>query len=122
MTDENKQAADKNLIDRITEVVEEVMKSKLATFEKTIDGKIEAIIKTKEAEVELALRKSFGLENDPVVHMSEMIAAVRKASLENADAGKRTPAPDKLEKANPDGNAPANPFAKMLAEYGGIKP
>lgn len=109
------------LMARITAVIEDVMKSKLDTFEKKIDEKIEAILKSKEVEVEAALRKGFGLEQDPVVHMSDMIEYGRKIALEKADTGKRTPA--KEGGATPEGNLSTNPIDKMFneARKGGLQ-
>ena len=109
-------SGDPSMIDRIMKVVEEVMNAKLSAFEKTIDGKIDAIVKAKEAEVELALRKGFGLEQDPVVHMSDMISAIRKASLEHAETEKRTPGPE--NKPGPEGTVTPSALDKLLEEFG----
>ncbi len=104
------------LIDRIIAVTEEVMKARLAEFEKKIDTKIDEILKSKEVEVEQALRKGFGLEKDPVLHMSDLIKFGRKSALEDADTAKKTPAP--VEKATPEGNVSPNPIDNLLKEYG----
>ena len=112
----NEVQPEKTLIDRITGVVDEVMKAKLCDFEKKIDAKIEDILKAKEVEIEQALRKTFGTETDPVIHRSDLIASLRKAELERADTQKKTPAP--VEKAGPEGNKPANPIDLKLQEYG----
>jgi hypothetical protein len=109
--------AEATLIDRVTGVIEDVMKAKLATFEKKIDDKIESILKAKEIEIEQALRKSFGTETDPVIHSSDMIAFFRKAQLEASDASKKTPAA--IEKAGPEGTKPSNPIDKMYNDFGG---
>lgn len=105
-------AEDPTLIDRILHVVEDVMKAKMDNFEKKIDDKIDAILKTKEVEVEKALRKGFGLENDPVVHMSDLIEYGRKQALEKAETGKRTPASE--TPAGPEGNTPQNPIDELF--------
>jgi hypothetical protein len=110
---------DITLIDRITGVIEDVMKAKLGTFEKTIDEKLEAIIKAKEIQIEQALRKSFGTETDPVIHSSDMIAYFRKAQLDNAESGKKTPA--SVEKAGPEGTMPQSPFDAMLKPFTEVK-
>jgi hypothetical protein len=107
------------LIDRITGVIDDVMKAKLASFEAKIDGKIDAILKAKEVEIEQVLRKSFGTEQDPVIHSSDMIAYIRKAQLESSEANKKTPAP--IEKAGPEGTASKNPFDSMLKPFEGAK-
>jgi len=109
------------LIDRIMGVMSDVMTKKLDDFEKKIDTKIDGILKTKEVEIEQALRKGFGLEQDPVVHMSDMITYGRKMALEKADTGKRTPG--KEGEKGPEGTASTNPIDKMFEETrkGGLK-
>ncbi len=83
--------AEKGLTERIFSVIEDALNKKLEAFEKKIDEKIDTILKTKEVEVEKALRKGFGLEQDPVVHMSELISYGRKLALEKGESDKRTP-------------------------------
>jgi len=109
------------LIDRIMGVMSDVMTKKLDDFEKKIDGKIETILKSKEVEIEQALRKGFGLEQDPVVHMSDMITYGRKMALEKADTGKRTPA--KEGDKGPEGTVATDPISKMFneARKGGLQ-
>jgi hypothetical protein len=110
-------AVDKPLVDRIMAVVEDVMKAKLDTFEKKIDEKIDVILKSKEVEVEQALRKGFGLEQDPVIHMSDLVKYGRKIGLENSESGKKTPAA--LEKAGPEGTGKIeNPIDAQLKAFG----
>lgn len=112
---------EKSLIDRIMGVVEDVMKAKLTEFEKKIDTKIDTLLKTKEVEVEQALRKGFGLENDPVVHMSDLIAHGRKLGLETSAPEKRSPAtsptpgPEGIQKAGD------NEIDKLFDEAVGVK-
>lgn len=107
-------SATQPLTERIMGVVEEVMMAKLDAFEKKIDGKIDVLLKSKEVEIEQALRKGFGLEQDPVVHMSDLIAYGRKAALEKADTGKRTPAPEGAP--GPEGNVKPDLLQKMFAD------
>ncbi len=103
----------------VNEYVEKKIESRFSQLEKHLDERTDAIMKAKEIEVEQALRKGFGLENDPVIHQSDLISAIRKAQLETAESAKKTPAPDALTKSTgPDGNAPPmNPFQKMVADY-----
>lgn len=122
--------AEKTLFERVMSVMEDVRKNDLAMFQKKLesfeaklDEKIDGILKAKEVEVEQALRKGFGLEQDPVVHMSDLIGAIRKASLEQAETGKRTPAP--VEKGGPEGTKTLSPIDDLLKEFGvvgGTKP
>ena len=107
-TTETAKALDFNLTQRIEAVIKDVFNLKIAALEKRMDNKIEELLKGKEVEMEQALRKGFGLDTDPVIHQSDLVSAIRKAALENAETGKRTPAP--TEKAGPDGNKTADPF------------
>jgi len=110
---EQKAVKDLNLTERIEAVIKDVLDLKLSALEKAMDTKIEDILKAKEVEMESALRKGFGLDNDQVIHQSDLVAAIRKAALENAETAKRTPAPK--EKAGPDGTAsPQDAFDKAV--------
>lgn len=106
-----------NLEQRIMGVMKDVIDVKIASLEKALDEKIDAILKSKEIEMEQALRKGFGLENDPTIHKSDMIAFFRKAQLEAADSQKKTPAA--IEKAGPEGNKSGNPIDQIFDSYGG---
>ena len=105
---------EKTLEQRIFGVMEDVMTKKLGEMEKRMDEKIETILKAKEIEVEKALRKGFGLEQDPVVHMSDLIEHGRKLALEKADTGKRTPAPE--TPLGPEGNTQPTPIDEIFAK------
>jgi len=118
-----KPSEDQTLFDRVMKVMKEVRDSDLAMFQKKLesfeaklDEKIDGILKAKEVEVEQALRKGFGLEQDPVVHMSDMISAIRKASLEHAETEKRTPGPE--NKPGPEGTVTPSALDKLLEEFG----
>ena len=106
--EETAKALDFNLTQRIENVIKDVFSLKIAALETRMDQKIEELLKGKEVEMEQALRKGFGLDTDPVIHQSDLVAAIRKAALDNADPTKRTPAP--TQKAGPDGNKTADPF------------
>lgn len=105
---------DASLIDRVMNVMQDVMEKKLGDFEKKIDAKIDVILKGKEVEIEQALRKGFGLENDPVVHMSDLIEHGRKLALAKTDTGKRTPGAE--TSAGPEGNVQLSEVDKMFAK------
>lgn len=94
---------------RIEGVINDYVEKKFGELSKAIDTKIDTILKGKEIEVEKALRKGFGLDNDPVIHQSDLIAAIRKAQLEVTEPASKAPAPGKLEKANPEGTTTAEP-------------
>jgi len=110
-----------SLMERIMGVVEDVLEKRMEVFEKKIDDKFETMLKSKEVEVEQALRKGFGLEQDPVVHMSDMITYGRKMALEKADTGKRTPG--KEGDKGPEGTVATDPISKMFneARKGGLQ-
>ena len=123
---------DTPLMKRLFAVFEEVTTKKLAAIEKTLedkvdamekrfDGKIEKSLSAKEIEMERALRKGFGLESDPVIHMSDLIAYGRKGALEKADTGKRTPA--KEGEKGPEGTVATDSISKMFenARKGGLQ-
>ncbi len=111
-------ATDLNLTQRIEKVIKDVLDVKLKALEATMDKKIEDILKSKEVEMEQALRKGFGLDNDPVIHQSDLIAAIRKASLETADTDKRTPPPEaSVKSTGPEGNKSPNPFEEQLKQF-----
>lgn len=107
-------STDKALTDRILDVVGEAMTKKLADFEKKMDEKLDNILKAKEIEVERALRKGFGLEEDPVVHMSDLITYGRKLALEKAETGKRTPG---KEEAGPEGTSKEHPVDALFKAF-----
>jgi len=111
-----------NLEQRIMGVMKDVIDAKIKALELALDTKIEEILKSKEIEMEQALRKGFGLDVDPVIHQSDLISAIRKAQLAEGDTGKRTPAPEALTKSTgPDGNLPENKFEKMVKDFEGGK-
>jgi hypothetical protein len=104
-----------NLEQRIMGVMKDVIDAKIVALEKALDEKIDAILKSKEIEMEQALRKGFGLENDPVIHQSDLVSALRKASLAQSEPSKKTPAA--VEKAGPEGNKPTNALDAVFDKY-----
>ena len=99
---------------RIEAVINEYVQKAVSNLEKNIDTMISNQLAAKEIEVEKALRKGLGLENDPAVHQSDLIAAIRKATLENAE--KRSPAAS-TKASGPEGNQPSDPIDKMFNAY-----
>ena len=99
---------------RIETVITEYVNKAVGDLEKKIDTMIDTQFKAKEIEVEQALRKGLGIENDPVIHRSDLASALRKASLENVE--KRSPAA--AEKAAPEGNKTSDPLDEAFKQYG----
>lgn len=91
------------LTQRIEGVVKDYFNKLETNLAKMIDAKLATLVKAKEDEVEKALRKSFGLEKDPVIHASELPQFIRRLQLENAETGKETPGSPGKE-TGPDGN------------------
>jgi len=106
--------SDLTLEQRIMSVMQDVFDVKIKALEAKIDGKIDELLKSKEVEMEEALRKGFGLEQDPVVHKSDLIAAIRKAAVENTEKERGVAA---TEKAGPEGNKTEDPFDKMIKPF-----
>ena len=76
--------------------------------DRDIDARIKAQVEQLELESERKLRAALGVEEDPVVHQSDLVAAIRKAFLEFS--GAKNQAPAATEKAGPAGNQPDDPF------------
>jgi hypothetical protein len=95
--------AEKGLTQRIEGVIKDYFTQLETKLDKLVDDKIQSIVQAKEAQVELQLRKSLGLESDPTLHASDIPKLVRKMQLAAADTGKTTPASP--GESGPDGNA-----------------
>ena len=91
----------------LTKRIERVVQAYFTELEKRLDKKFEdkmaQLVKQKENEMEDALRKSFGLDEDPVVHASDLQKFVRKMQVETAQPGKKTPGSPGA--TGPEGNA-----------------
>lgn len=95
--------ADLGLTQRIEGVVKDYFSKLETNLTKMIDDKLKTLVKAKETEVEQALRKSFGLEKDPVIHASELPGLIRRLQVENAELGKQTPT-GATDETGPEGN------------------
>jgi len=103
---------------RLEKAFNEALELKLKGMEKKFDEMIDAKLKALEIEAEHVLRKGLGVEQDPVVHTSDLIREIRKATLANAE--KTTPT--SVEKAGPEGNKePSSPFDAMLKPFSEVK-
>jgi hypothetical protein len=82
--------AEKGFMDKMMAVFDEAMEKRMSTFWKQVETKMdEAITKVQDDAVQ-GLRKGLGINDDPVIHLSEMEGMVRKILLEEKPHGKRT--------------------------------
>lgn len=77
-------------MDKMVAVFEESMEKKFAIFEKKLETRLAAVVKEKEDEAVVSLRKGLGLNEDPAIHLSEIEGLVRKILLDKEPHGKRT--------------------------------
>jgi hypothetical protein len=87
---------------------------------KAFDEKLALYTKDAEVNDEEVLRRYLGVNKDETLKMSDLprlVGALRKASLETSEPGKKTPAA--TEKAGPDGSKPTNPIDQIFDNYGG---
>jgi len=85
-------AVTESLMDAIVRTIRDANKKMYARLRADQKKDIERIRKELAGEAERSLRKSFGLEVDPVVHKSDLAAWIRKQQLEQAPTNKRSPA------------------------------
>lgn len=113
----DKAVADGNLgfEQRMENLMKDVFDVKFKAFEAKIDTKLDELLKTKEVEMEQALRKGFGLETDPVIHKSDLVSALRKAAVEKTEKER---APVAEVKAGPEGNKPQDAIDEAFKAYG----
>lgn len=80
------------------------------------------IVVNHDKEMDQMLRKEFGLDKDPVVHLSDLKKFARQVQLEAAESGKRTPASPGT--SGPEGNVEllksqqANDVRSVFRSYG----
>jgi len=99
---------DVGFVARIEKAFKEALNIKFKEVDRDIDARIKAQVEQLELESERKLRAALGVEEDPVVHQSDLVAAIRKAFLEFS--GAKNQAPAATEKAGPAGNQPDDPF------------
>lgn len=103
---------EQTLEERVFGATEELLKNYCETSEKFILLNIEKMFQAKSNEVNKTLQKAFGLESDPIAHVSDLIALGRKKALSQAETSKRTPAAE--TPAGPEGNVPPNLIDQMF--------
>ena len=126
MTDENKKLEDtppaaNNKADggktedlafmgRLEKAFSEALEIKFKAMETKVNEMIDAKLGEVQIEAERKLRAALGVEKDPVVHHSDLVAALRKAALE-ANGGKNQ-APAATDKAGQN-DKPEDPFEAL---------
>lgn len=83
------QVKDLNLTEKITKMMDEYGTMLIKQMEVRLATRIDEIVAATQDELVGAIRKGVGLEEDPVVHLSEVTSVVRKMLLEK-DEGKKT--------------------------------
>lgn len=113
-----------NLMDAIIRTVKEMNQQLYKKLREETKKDIDNIRKQITGEAERALRKSVGLEVDPVLHLSDFKQMMRKHQLESANKSKRAPA-SPGDGVGPDGNAKtagktetAKSIESLMKEYG----
>lgn len=111
------------LTPRIERTVKEYFAEMEGKFKRWMKEEVQRLKKESEAEAEEALRKSFGLAKDPVLHRSDLAKLARTMQLENTTSGKRSPASPGA--TGPEGNtketkgtAQSKAVDSLLKEYG----
>ena len=91
--------SEKSFMDKMMLVFEEAMDKKMSTFWTEVEKRMDNAVKKVQEQAITGLRKGLGINEDPVVHLSEIEGLVRKITLEAKDHGKRT---ETLTKDKPD--------------------
>lgn len=78
-----------NLTEKVVAVMDDYGKMLMAQMKATLQKQMDEVVKSTQDELVAAIRKGVGLDEDPVVHLSEVTAVVRKMLLD-ADSGKQT--------------------------------
>ncbi len=105
------QAGGLNLTDKISKVMDDYGVMLIGQMEVRLQKRIDEVVASTQDELVGAIRKGVGLDDDPVIHLSEVTSVVRKILLDQ-DAGKKT-----LEKTG-DGSPGDLPADKPLFDLG----
>jgi hypothetical protein len=114
-----------NMLQKFESFMNDLLAQYGRVMTKKFDEMMEKKIKNAETRFEQGLRKTFGLEKDPVVHLSELPTIIRKMQLETAEGGKGTPASPTKGETGPEGNKPLTKDGRpdldtVKARYGWI--
>lgn len=87
---DEKQLEGLNLTDKITKMMDEYGEMLVKQMEARLATRIDEVVAATQDELVGAIRKGVGLEEDPVIHLSEVTSVVRKILLEKDGDGKQT--------------------------------
>jgi Rod binding domain-containing protein len=115
----------------LTDRIVKMMESYGETMVKEMEANFEVMIKEKAKEQEEALVKGIirglGIDQNPVVHLSDLEPTIRKILLESSDAGKRTQTSGDKPGEDNESKDPISDFgqtfdfkARFKAEHGGL--
>jgi hypothetical protein len=109
--------ATKSYAEEMTEFFEKLKTLNKAELEKLNADLFDKNWETVRSEQLDIMRKASGLDNDPVIHKSELASILRQTMLELSDSGKRTPAPAGPQSAGPEGAPELTPLEKAVKEF-----
>lgn len=98
-----------NLTEKVVQVMDDYGKMLMTQMKATLEKQMAEVVKSTQDELVTAIRKGVGLDDDPVIHLSEVNSLVRKMLLEKEGGdGKKT---GEGKDKGPGGNAddPAAP-------------
>ncbi len=98
-----------NLTEKVVKVMDDYGAMLMTQMKATLQKQMDEVVKNTQDELVAAIRKGVGLDEDPVIHLSEVSSLVRKMLLEKeAGTGKKTgeetsagPEGQGIEKAKP---------------------
>jgi len=111
MSEEQKPSTEKPLIERYLALVDVVAEAHLNLFGATLEQNISGIVSAKAAEINGTLEKVFAVKKAGPLNL-DTLNLIRKATLENAEVQKRTPAP--TDQPTPEGTQPPNKINEMF--------
>lgn len=98
MSEEKQDPKNRPFVERFLDLNEEMVEVHVPKFYEKLSDEMDSVIQGKIDEIIKVVARSFGAQK------SELPFLIRKMSLEKTDnSGKKTPAPDRLEKGGPDG-------------------
>ncbi len=100
-----------NLTDKVSKVMDDYGKMLITQMEARLQKKIDDVIKSTQDELVASIRKGVGLDDDPVIHLSEVSEVVRKMILKQSGDGKKT---NEIEKGGPGGQGEKPPVEKFI--------